>query len=77
MIAVTPFQLDELGDSLGIGVDSHGKSDREADFSRSETTHLLRIADVLDQAPRPFGDRDGGLQWIDSERKTQRERAWR
>jgi putative toxin-antitoxin system antitoxin component (TIGR02293 family) len=64
MIAVTPFQLAELADSLGIGAASHGKKSCDANLSRSEMTYLLRAIDVLDQAQRLFGDRGRGLQWI-------------
>jgi putative toxin-antitoxin system antitoxin component (TIGR02293 family) len=64
MSAVSSFQLAELADSLGLDVGSHGKKSGNADFSRSETTHLLRIVDVLDQAQRLFGDRCRGMQWI-------------
>jgi uncharacterized protein (DUF2384 family) len=64
MIAVTPFQLAELADSLGIGARSNAKDSGSADFSRSETTYLLRAIDVVHLAQRLFGDRDRGLQWI-------------
>jgi putative toxin-antitoxin system antitoxin component (TIGR02293 family) len=64
MIAATDLQLATLADSLGIDVRSSGQGNRNAAFSRSETTHLLRIADALDRAQRLFGDRNRGLQWI-------------
>ena len=64
MIAVTSVQLAELAHSVGIGAASSRNEICNVTFSRSETTHLLRIADVLDQVQRLFGDRTRGLQWI-------------
>jgi putative toxin-antitoxin system antitoxin component (TIGR02293 family) len=64
MVAVTSLQLAELASSLGLAVGFHGRRNCNADFSRSETTRLLRIADVLHQAQRLFGDRERGLQWM-------------
>jgi putative toxin-antitoxin system antitoxin component (TIGR02293 family) len=49
---------------VGIGAASNRKEICNPTFSRSETTHLLRIADVLDRVQRLFGDRSRGLQWI-------------
>jgi putative toxin-antitoxin system antitoxin component (TIGR02293 family) len=40
-----------------------------ARFSRSEVARLLRIAEVLDQAQRLFGDRNRSLQWIKHENR--------
>ena len=64
MVSVTSVQLAELASSLGIIVGPHGRRNCNADFSRSETTRLLQIAEVLHQAQRLFEDRDRGLQWM-------------
>lgn len=64
MIAVTPLQLVELTDSLGLAIGPPGQRSCNADFSRSETSHLMRIAGVLDQAQRLFGDRNRGVLWM-------------
>jgi putative toxin-antitoxin system antitoxin component (TIGR02293 family) len=69
MVAATSLQLAELASSLGIAVGLHGRRNCNADFSRSETTHLLRIADVLHQAQRLFGDRDRGVQWMQNQNR--------
>lgn len=64
MAVVTALQLAELADSLGMVVGAFDRSDHDPRLSRSETSRLLRIADVLDQAQRLLGDRARGLQWL-------------
>ena len=69
MISITLQQLTDLADSLGLFSNARDRRDCAPRFSRSETTRLLRIADVLARVERLLGDRNRGLQWIRNENR--------
>ncbi|MPZ45689.1 MAG: DUF2384 domain-containing protein [Betaproteobacteria bacterium] len=63
-MTITPLELAELAESLGMAVRPLDRRTAAAGFSRSQTRHLLRISHVLEQAQRLFGDRARGLEWL-------------